>query len=368
MRGLSSGALRLFRRSEPERREPGRDARDVEPLVAAEVAAVGGVAVARDGDDPLAEVHRTARVAEVRGGRYPRAVATPEKVFVVHGRNSAARDAMFTFLRSLGLKPIEWDQAVALTGKGSPYIGDVLTVAFDEGQAIVVLLTPDDVAYLRREYTDRDDDPDLTPQGQARPNVLFEAGMAMGRNEDRTILVEFGDLRPFSDVSGRHAVRMFESPKARKSLAERLKTAGCPVDMSGTDWLTEGDFTPPPAPGNGLPVGKRVPTRDRHGPHVDGNWYSSGGSKLDQARITNNGGVPLFNAQLVVPDDLKPHIQLHGDEPVAKLPVGKSFTVRAWSTNKTFQGGAPNQFELLVTANLEDGTPFEQEVYFDAGR
>jgi len=25
---------------------------------------------------------------------------------------------MFTFLRSLGLKPIEWDQAIALTGKG----------------------------------------------------------------------------------------------------------------------------------------------------------------------------------------------------------------------------------------------------------
>jgi hypothetical protein len=30
------------------------------------------------------------------------------------------------------------------------------------------------------------------------------------------------------------------------------------------------------------------------------------------------------------------------------------------------QGGAPNQFELTVTGELEDGTPFEQEVYFDA--
>src|ERR1700679_927460 len=104
---------------------------------------------------------------------------------------------MFAFLRSLGLKPIEWDQAVALTGKGSPYIGEVLDVAFDEGQAIVVLLTPDDVAYIRNEYADGDDDPELKPLGQARPNVLFEAGMAMGRNADRTILVELGELRPF---------------------------------------------------------------------------------------------------------------------------------------------------------------------------
>ncbi|WP_290471296.1 hypothetical protein [Leifsonia sp. 71-9] len=45
-------------------------------------------------------------------------MANVEKVFVVHGRNAAARDSMFTFLRSLGLKPIEWDQAIALTGKG----------------------------------------------------------------------------------------------------------------------------------------------------------------------------------------------------------------------------------------------------------
>jgi hypothetical protein len=295
-------------------------------------------------------------------------MGTPEKVFVVHGRNATARDSMFAFLRSLGLKPIEWDQAVALTGKGSPYIGEVLDVAFEEGQAVVVLLTPDDVAYLRREYTERDDDPDLVPQGQARPNVLFEAGMALGRNADRTILVEMGDLRGLSDIAGRHAVRMVDSPQRRKSLAERLKTAGCPVDMTGTDWMRAGDFTPPPAPGNGLPIGKRLPTRDRHGPHVDGSWHSLGGNKFDQARVTNNGAVPLFNARLSVPDSLRGHIQLHDDDPVAKLPVGKSFTVRAWTSNHTLGGGAPNQFELLVTATLEDGTPFEQDVYFDAVR
>ena len=56
--------------------------------------------------------------------------ANPDRVFVVHGRNQAAADSMFAFLRSLGLKPIEWDQAVAMTGKGSPYVGEVLDVAF----------------------------------------------------------------------------------------------------------------------------------------------------------------------------------------------------------------------------------------------
>lgn len=293
-------------------------------------------------------------------------MAKPEKVFVVHGRNAAARDAMFSFLRALGLKPIEWDQAIALTGKGSPYIGEVLDVAFDEGQAIIVLLTPDEIAYLRREYTDRDDDPELEAKAQARPNVLFEAGMAMGRSEIRTILVEFGELRPFSDVSGRHAVRMVESAKARKSLAERLRTAGCPVDLTGTDWLTAGDFTPPSPPGNGLPVGKKLPTSDRYGAHVDGHWYDSGSRSLAEVKITNNGAVPILNVQLVVPPGLD-GVTIWQEAPVKRLPVGKSFTTRGDNNSHALGSGGPLQFELLVVGQLEDGTDFSQEVYFDAG-
>ncbi len=37
---------------------------------------------------------------------------------------------MFAFLRALGLKPIEWNQAIALPGNGSPDIGGLLTLAF----------------------------------------------------------------------------------------------------------------------------------------------------------------------------------------------------------------------------------------------
>jgi predicted nucleotide-binding protein len=178
--------------------------------------------------------------------------ANPDRVFVVHGRNQQAADSMFAFLRALGLKPIEWDQAVAMTGKGSPYVGEVLDVAFREGQAFIVLLTPDDISYLHTDYASGENDPETDPKGQARPNVLFEAGMALGRNEERTILVELGDVRPFSDVGGRHVLRMDNSPQKRQALASRLETAKAAVDRIGSQWLTAGDFTPP-RPGGGLP-------------------------------------------------------------------------------------------------------------------
>lgn len=168
----------------------------------------------------------------------------PAKVFVVHGRNLAVRDSMFAFLRSIGLKPLEWTQAVALTQKGSPYVGEVLDAAFHHAQAVVVLFTPDDEARLCRDLVADDDaahEKNLTPQ--ARPNVIFEAGMAMGRNPDRTILVEIGtEMRPFSDVGGRHVIRLDNSTPRRQELAQRLKTAGCPVELTGVDRCKNADF------------------------------------------------------------------------------------------------------------------------------
>lgn len=181
-------------------------------------------------------------------------------VFVVHGRNEALRKAMFDFLRSINLSPMEWTSAVELTGEGSPYIGQVLDAAFEHATAIIVLMTPDEVAYLQPRYGHADGDVETLPAPQARPNVLFEAGMALGRDAKRTVLVEIGEVRPFSDVAGRHAIRLTNSTASRQALAVRLKTAGCDVDLTGTDWHTTGDFTAPPPPGDGLTLGRRLPS------------------------------------------------------------------------------------------------------------
>jgi predicted nucleotide-binding protein len=183
----------------------------------------------------VARVKRPASVQPRRG----------TTVFVVHGRNLAARDAVFAFLRSLGLRPLEWTQALKLTGKGSPYVGEVLDTAFHEAAAIIVLLTPDDEARLKTAFvTSRDPQHERQLTGQARPNVLFEAGMAFGKNPNSTILVQLGDTRPFSDVGGRHVLYLSNNPASRQEFATKLANAGCNVDTSGADWLSAGDFQP----------------------------------------------------------------------------------------------------------------------------
>ena len=295
----------------------------------------------------------------------PTSPAVADKVFVVHGRNFAARDSMFVFLRALGLKPLEWTQALALTGSASPYIGEVLDRAFDHAQAIVVLLTPDDIAYIDLPFADGIDDPDRTPTPQARPNVLFEAGMAMGRNPKRTVLVELGVIRPFSDVAGRHAVRLNNSPDRRIDLANRLQNAGCPVDRTGADWMTAGDFTPPDT-SNGLMRARRVASNDRRGPRVDARWITNGSGHYDELKVTNNGSVPLFNVTFDVPEGLE-GITFYQDGPLKRLPAGKSFTVRVDAAGKHTMGGSivPDQFDILVLAELDDSTAFQEEVFID---
>ena len=172
--------------------------------------------------------------------------ANPKKVFVVHGRNENARKAIFAFLRSIDLQPIEWGEARRATGKATPYTGEILDNAFNIAQAVIVLFTGDDIARLREEFVKNDDpayEKILTPQ--ARTNVIFEAGLAFGTHPDRTILVQLANekTRPFSDIYGRHFLKLSNSPESRFELISRLETAKCEVNYRGRkDWMTTGDF------------------------------------------------------------------------------------------------------------------------------
>ena len=169
----------------------------------------------------------------------------PTAVFVVHGRDREAKEALWSFLKSIGLRPLDWEEdLVALTGQGTPYVGQVLDAAFRHAQAVVVLVTPDDMVKLHSDLVEAGEDAfELELTGQPRPNVLLEAGMALGFNPTRTILVEIGRRRPISDLGGRHTIRLATEATLR-GLARRLEVAGCAVDRTLDEtWSDPGRFS-----------------------------------------------------------------------------------------------------------------------------
>jgi predicted nucleotide-binding protein len=167
-------------------------------------------------------------------------------VFVVYGRDEQVRSEVFGLLRRLDLRPLEWEALVHSTQEGSPFLGRVVADAPSLAQAAVVALTPDDVVMLHPELRGaREERYELHPALQPRPNVVLELGMVLALYPQNTIILEFGALRPIADITGRNVIRFDDSVSltgALGKIAGRLKTAGCPVDDSGADWLDVGPF------------------------------------------------------------------------------------------------------------------------------
>jgi predicted nucleotide-binding protein len=156
---------------------------------------------------------------------------------------------MFQFLRDIGLNPLEWSKAVLLPRKGgaNPHIDDVLDTAMDRVQAVVVIFSPDDLAYLRPSLLGKGEKTtEGKPKGQPRPNVIFEAGLALGRHPGKTLLVQVGTIKGFSDIAGKHLVRLSDEPAKKKDVANRLGKIGCKVDLVGDDWMKPHGFVPKP--------------------------------------------------------------------------------------------------------------------------
>jgi hypothetical protein len=166
------------------------------------------------------------------------------KVFLVHGRDHSAREALIALLRAFDLEIIDWRDAAAHVGGGAPYTGAIVDAGMNLASAIVVLLTPDDIGYVHPDFREETDGRhEREPTGQARLNVVFEAGMAMALYRDQVVLVEVGQVRKMSDIDGVHIIHMDDSIERRADLAERLRAAGLSVDThSSKEWRTAGSF------------------------------------------------------------------------------------------------------------------------------
>lgn len=161
------------------------------------------------------------------------------KIFVIYGRNLYLKEQLFLFLSAARLEPFEWEQAVRLTGKGSPTILEIIQAGMKHSQAIIALYSDDEKVELREELCEGKSN----EKGyQPRPNVIFESGLAYGMYPENTILIRHGVVRDFSDVSGLHYLNLDDSFESRQNILTRLSSIGCKVDTSATLWHKAGDL------------------------------------------------------------------------------------------------------------------------------
>jgi predicted nucleotide-binding protein len=150
---------------------------------------------------------------ESRAGRKrPRPASTKKSsnsVFVIHGRNKHLLAALHSFLRAVGVTPVEWPKAITLSKKPSPYLNEILEATFKHVQAVVVLLSGDDEVVLRKEFRKPSDSAEEKKvRNQPRQNVLFEAGMAVALLPERTLFIQVGKVKVLSDIAGRHLLHL----------------------------------------------------------------------------------------------------------------------------------------------------------------
>ena len=166
--------------------------------------------------------------------------ADPKKVFIIHGQNQNAADEMAKFVFSLGLEPLKFGEIRSRMGGGNTNIADVVVQGMSETAHVIALFTPDEFSELRPELA-RGKKGEELHRWQGRPNVIFEAGIAYGRDPERVIFVKLGDVSLFTDANHVHYYKPTNDPKGHRKDLKRWLAHRCPVNDSD-QWMEVGDF------------------------------------------------------------------------------------------------------------------------------
>ena len=139
-------------------------------------------------------------------------------VFLVHGRDTGAKDEVARFLEKLDLVPL----VLAELPSGGKTIIEKFEAHAEVGCA-VVLLTPDDTGALRGEES----------RPRARQNVIFELGFFIGKlGRGRVCVLTKGDPEIPSDYAGVVYIPMDGASQWQMSLIRELKDAELEIDAN----------------------------------------------------------------------------------------------------------------------------------------
>lgn len=141
------------------------------------------------------------------------------------------KNALVALLKQMDIRPITWNEAVSLSPSQNTL--DIVMAGISHAQAVIVLFTPDDLARLKDEFLKDDDGPHERYQtGQARPNVILEAGIAYAKEPTKTIFARVGKTREISDIAGFNWVQLSQDYNDRDRLRRELLKAGVELDQT----------------------------------------------------------------------------------------------------------------------------------------
>lgn len=143
-----------------------------------------------------------------------------DSVFVVHGHDNEAKEAVARFLTQLGIRPIILHER--------PNMGRTIIEKLEANSAVgfaVVLLTPDDVGANSRT-------PELS-RPRARQNVVLELGLFIGLlGRGRVCALRSDDIELPSDYSGVIYIPFDSGGGWKLELVRELKSAGFSIDAN----------------------------------------------------------------------------------------------------------------------------------------
>lgn len=166
-----------------------------------------------------------------RKGKYITAAANANKqntpmilnnrqVFIVHGRDSAAKNEVARFIEKFGLEPIILNEQIG----GGKTIIEKFEKYSDVGYAII-LYTPCDMGRLAEEKEPY--------QPRARQNVVFEHGYFYGRiGRERVAALVKGAIETPSDIAGVDYILMDDSGAWTVRVAKEMKAVGYDIDLN----------------------------------------------------------------------------------------------------------------------------------------
>jgi predicted nucleotide-binding protein len=141
---------------------------------------------------------------------------SPNRVFIVHGRDNKAQNKVASFLRRVELEPVVLHE--------QPSMGrHLLTKFIDEAELVtfaVIVMTADDVGGLSSS--------ELAPR--ARQNVILELGYFLAHlGQSRVCALVAPGLETPSDFDGIVYIKMDENSRWEYELERELRAAGMPL-------------------------------------------------------------------------------------------------------------------------------------------